>query len=331
MVYFEMKRIKTLLTSVMMLAALTAAGQNVRLEVTGIDNAALKAAIETSTSRLLSEINAANQVGRSIDFTGILRSGGEITSLAMLWNNCHFKVTDTEIVEKCLETGSGWQVRNIPLIMTPAAGSFYEGDDYQEAVINYSRTGQIESFYLSIDQTKYLQVLRGNQDLTDLRRRQLILDYVERFRTAYNQKDIRFLDQIFSDDALIITGKVIRATSKDTNIKVPDKITYKKQDKQEYLTNLKGVFARNAYIRVTFDEVEVKFHPTNINIYGVTLHQGYSASGGYHDDGYVFLLWDFTNEDEPKIHVRTWQPDRYDTNGRNVTKDEVFSCNDFDI
>ena len=125
--------------------------------------------------------------------------------------------------------------------------------------------------------------------------------------------------------------EAMRLYLQSVGIKVPDKVTYKKQDKQEYLTNLKGVFARNSYIRVAFDEVEVKFHPTVRDIYGVTLHQGYSASGGYHDEGYVFLLWDFTNEDEPKIHVRTWQPDRYDTNGRNITKDEVFSCNDFDI
>ena len=37
----------------------------------------------------------------------------------------------------------------------------------------------------------------------------MILDFTERFRTAYNEHNINFLDAIFSDDALIITGKVI--------------------------------------------------------------------------------------------------------------------------
>ena len=69
-------------------------------------------------------------------------------------------------------------------------------------------------------------------------------------------------------------------------------------------------------------------HPVNPNFYGVTLLQGWT-SGKYHDDGYLFLLWDFTNEDAPQIHVRTWQPDKI--GGKPLPKDEVFSLSDFDI
>ena len=167
---------------------------------------------------------------------------------------------------------------------------------------------------------------KDNKEVTDLRRRQLILDYVEQFRTSYNTKDIQFLEQVFSDDALIITGKVI--SQKKDNMKLPDKIIYKKQTKQEYLTNLRRVFANNSYIKVTFDDIKVKRHSTNPNFYGVTLHQGYTSSN-YHDDGYLFLLWDFTDEDHPQIHVRTWQPDQI--NGGRIPDDEIFSLNDFDI
>ena len=146
------------------------------------------------------------------------------------------------------------------------------------------------------------------------------------FRTSYNTKDIQFLEQVFSDDALIITGKVI--SQKKDNIKLPDKIVYKKQTKQEYLTNLRRVFANNSYIKVTFDEIKVMRHPVNADIYGVTLHQGYTSSN-YHDDGYLFLLWDFTDENRPQIHVRTWQPDQI--NGGRIPEADVFSLNDFDI
>ena len=154
--------------------------------------------------------------------------------------------------------------------------------------------GDIESFYLSISMNLYLNVIKNNLELTDLRRRQLILDYVEQFRTAYNQKDLDFLEQVFSEDALIITGKVIKSTPKD-GISVPDKITYKKQNKEQYLNNLKKVFGANKVIKVTFDEIDVMRHPINVNFYGVTLHQGYT-SDIYHDDGFLFLLWDFTDE-----------------------------------
>ena len=177
-----------------------------------------------------------------------------------------------------------------------------------------------------------MNVIRENKEITDLRRRQLILDYVEQFRTAYNQKDLDFLEAIFSDDALIITGTVVKRKTSD-GIPLPDKITYKKQDKQTYLTNLARVFRNNTTIRVTFDEIEVMRHPVNKDFYGVTLHQGYT-SDNYHDDGYLFLLWDFRDEQQPQIHVRTWQPDAYNSDGtgtKRIPKDEIFSLSDFDI
>ena len=94
------------------------------------------------------------------------------------------------------------------------------------------------------------------------------------------------------------------------------------------MDNLKRVFKVTKYIHVSFDDIEVMRHPTNPNIYGVTLHQGWT-SNTYHDEGYVFLLWDFRDEDAPEIHVRTWQPDRFE--GKALARDEVFSLSDFDI
>ena len=244
----------------------------------------------------------------------------------MLWENSPFQCSDEEIVESVISTGTGYQVRNIPLLMCPTDTKLEDDEIYQEAVISFDRQGNIESFYLTLSMNLYMNVIRSNKEVTDLRRRQLILDYVEHFRTAYNQKDAVFLEQVFSDDALIITGKVIKQ-SKD-GIPLPDKIQYKKQTKQEYITNLRRVFSANKYIKVTFDEIEVMRHPVNKDFYGVTLHQGYT-SNNYHDDGYVFLLWDFRNEEAPQIHVRTWQPDRI--NGGKLPKDEVFGLSDFDI
>jgi hypothetical protein len=211
-------------------------------------------------------------------------------------------------------------------MMKPTGEREFNEDEYQEAVISFDKQGNVESFYLSISMNLYMNVIKSNLELTDLRRRQLILDYVEQFRTAYNQKDINFLNQVFSDDALIITGKVIQQKHAE-GFSTP-KIQYNKQSKEQYIKNLRGVFARNNYIKVTFDEIEVMRHPVNPNFYGVTLLQGWT-SGKYHDDGYLFLLWDFTNENAPQIHVRTWQPDK--VGGKPLPKDEVFSLSDFDI
>ena len=211
-------------------------------------------------------------------------------------------------------------------MMKPTGEREFNEDEYQEAVVSFDRQGNVESFYLSISMNLYMNVIKSNLELTDLRRRQLILDYVEQFRTAYNQKDLPFLNQVFSDDALIITGRVI--TQKHAEGFISQKITYNKQSKQQYLTNLSRVFNSANYIKVTFDEIEVNRHPVNPNYYGVTLHQGYT-SNRYHDDGYLFLLWDFSNESAPQVHVRTWQPDK--VNGKELPKEDVFSLSDFDI
>ena len=293
----------------------------------GIDNSTVKSKIESEVSRMLTEINAAQEAGRSLNFSAMGNIGTRVQqSMAMLWENSPFMCTDEEIIEHCLTTGSGYQVRNIPLMMKPTGEREFGEDEYQEAVISFDKQGNIESFYLSISMNLYMNVIKSNLELTDLRRRQLILDYVEQFRKAYNQKDINFLNQVFSDDALIITGRVI--TTKHAEGFTSQKIKYNKQSKEQYIRNLRGVFQRNSYIKVTFDDIEVMRHPVNANYYGVTLLQGWT-SGKYHDDGYLFLLWDFTNESAPQIHVRTWQPDKI--GGKPLPKDEVFTLDDFDI
>ena len=319
---------KLLFVFIALFAATVTKADSVNFTVSdGIDNAAIKSKIESSVSRMLTEINDAQAAGRSLNFSAMGNIATRVQqSMSMLWENSPFICTDEEIIEHCITTGSGYQVRNIPLMMKPTGEREFGEDEYQEAVISFDKQGNVESFYLSISMNLYMNVIKSNLELTDLRRRQLILDYVEQFRTAYNQKDINFLNQVFSDDALIITGKVI--LQKHAEGFATQKIQYNKQSKEQYIKNLRGVFARNSYIKVTFDEIEVMRHPVNPNFYGVTLLQGWT-SGQYHDDGYLFLLWDFTNENAPQIHVRTWQPDKI--GGQPLPKDEVFSLSDFDI
>ena len=53
-------------------------------------------------------------------------------------------------------------------------------------------------------------------------------------------------------------------------------------------------------------------HPisgTGEEIYGIQIRQLY-ASNSYADEGYLFLVVDLRNPDDPIIHVRVWQPDK---------------------
>lgn len=299
---------------------------DVTVQIDGIDNTTVKAKMERTMSAFLTEVNNAQSLKRALNFSGMGLSTNVQSSVSMLWENSPFECTDEEIMEHCIQTGSGYQVRNIPLIMRPTDSSFNE-DEYQEAVFSFDLSGNLESFYLTLSMNLYMNVIKSNKSVTDLRRRQLILDYVEHFRTSYNQKDKEFLEAVFSDDALIITGKVIPQRVRD-NIQLPARVEYTRQTKRQYMTKLSQIFAANKHIKVTFDEIRVVMHPTKSEWYGVTLHQGWT-SDRYHDDGWLFLLWDFSNEDYPTIHVRTWQPDKIE--GKKLPDEEIFSLDDFNI
>ena len=319
---------KYVLVLLLFLTQLSQAAVNVTIGA-GITDENVKSKMERTMSSFLSEVNAAQESNRAINFTGMGISQDVQASISMLWENCPFNCTDSEIVENCIQTGTGYQIRNIPLMMCPTDENFNE-EDYQEAVFTFNKKGNMVSFYIAIAKNQYLKILKSNEDVTDLRRRQLILDFVERFRTAYNQKDIQFLNQIFSDDALIITGKVVKQQTRD-GIKLPDKVEFYKRSKQEYISNLRAQFAKVRYIKVTFDDVKVSASPEP-GVYGVTVKQGYttgSSKGSYHDDGIVFMVWNFKNEDNPEIFVRTWQP--LEVDGKTIAGGgEVFRLSDFD-
>lgn len=294
--------------------------------LTDLDNPTVKAKAQQHISLLLTEFNMASAEGRNLHLDSIPLAEAARTCLTRIWENTPFRTGDTEIIERCLNTYDGnYQVRNIPLFLKD------DGDEqYQEAVIGFDKQGRIIDFHLALDNNLYVKVLKKGWDVTDLRRRQIILDYVEQFRTAYNTKDMDFLEQIYSDDALIITGKVVRSVPSEMNNFMPkDKVIYNKQNKRQYLTNLARVFRANKRIHVMFDDIKVVGHPAKEGFYGVTLKQGYT-SDNYSDSGYLFLLWDFNNPEAPQIHVRTWQPEMINATTK-LPEEEIFTCEDFDI
>ena len=153
------------------------------------------------------------------------------------------------------------------------------------------------------------KVISGKLEEKDADNRRMILNYCEHLRTSYTTKDIDFLRQVFSDQALIIVGNVVRSADNNsaTGIEGDEKVTFSLKTKKEYLERLEKVFAANKKIDVKFTDFRIMRHPTMEGIYGVSMKQKYT-SDRYSDDGYLFILWDFRNKSMPLIHVRTWQP-----------------------
>ena len=137
-----------------------------------------------------------------------------------------------------------------------------------------------------------------------------IMQFISKYMTAYYVNDIDFIEKIFSDEALIIVGNVIRTTA--SNLTLNDKIKYYIKTKPEYLESLKNVFENDTFIKLEFNDIIMEKHRLN-NFVGVTIKQLWYAEH-YWDEGFLFLLFEH-DENEPDkfvLHVRAWQDDELD-------------------
>jgi len=305
----------------------------------GYSNPALIQKMQQNLSAVLTEINKAQKENRLLNTVGLGMNTFAKNSLSMLWANIHFYCDDSEIVERCWVFGDGkeFMVSHLPLIIDVEGSQFGNGT-YQEAVVEFDQQGIIKDFRFSLD-AQLSESMENCGTVVDVERRMKILSYCERLRTAYNQKDLDFINQIFSDDALIITGTVVTVRPAEDRFSQKLKVVYKKQSKQEYIANLKKAFLRNKWIDVKFSDIgenaELKGcagitrSDVNPNMYGVRLRQEWSSSN-YSDTGYLFLLWDFSDEDKPVIHVRTWQPEIVG-GVRQVPDNDISTLGGFDL
>jgi hypothetical protein len=242
-----------------------------------------------------------------------------------MWEMSRFYCTESSVRERILKKPQGgYEVRNIPIYMDEAA----DEDKEQEMVLVFNSSGVIDNIYMSIETNRYNQLISQGKNVTELRRRQIILDFIENFRTAYNRKDLSYIESVYSEDALIITGKVVKVSKPDASGQfLPQQtIQYQKQSKKEYVDKLNKIFSSNSYINVKFDDVEIKQHKLIPSVYGVSMMQGWNTSK-YSDEGYLLLVIDFSDDDKPLIHVRTWQPDK--VGGKSLAENEKFKLEMF--
>jgi len=291
----------------------------------------VRSTMQNNTKVLFKEINSAydhNKAALTLSASNLTQSA--IKRIQSLWATSHFYCTETGITTRVLKSQGGYQVRNIPVFMKEGKT---DDDQFQDVVIEFTLDGKISDLYIAIAPHQYAKIMSASNEVTDIRHRQMILDLVENFRTAYNTKDMQYLDNIYSDDALIITGKVLKPLKRgDAPTALnKQKIEYSVQNKKQYLRNLSRVFASNSYINIKFDNIVVTQHEGNPNIYGVTLKQNWNSSN-YRDEGWLFLLIDYSDESNPLIWVRTWQP-LEDSSGNPVhySTEDIFGFKDFGI
>lgn len=308
---------------VFLFATLVAQGQS-RTQVVFLndDLSNVHSRMQFNISALLTDFNTSFVAQRSPNFDGgvVVTDDGK-ERVRQLWASGAFRCPETNLSGNILKRPSGgYQFRNIPLIIASQEGG-------QEAVVNLDAEGRIEDVNFGIEQHKYAALLSKGNTLTDLNRRKMIVDFLENFRTAYNRKDIELLRHTFSDNALIIVGRVLEPQPNHPEYMMSlgkKRVELIQYNKQQYLAQLLKSFERNAFIDVKFEEVEITKHPGFANIYGVNVKQSWRSST-YGDVGYLFLMIDFENEQHPLIHVRSWQPEK------ETAREEVIELGDFDI
>lgn len=186
----------------------------------------------------------------------------------------------------------------------------------------------VEEVTFTFDENKKIECVAfglGSQAKTDIFNKgvgawsdyakMVIATFLENYKTAFALKRLDYLESVFDDNATIITGHIIKKAPKvamegesfiNSNNKL---IKYTRQTKSEYMRKLKMCFQSNQFINIRFADNDVVKMGAGGETYGIQIKQDYYSTN-YGDHGYLFLMVDFNDPDNPSIKVRTWQPDR---------------------
>lgn len=178
----------------------------------------------------------------------------------------------------------------------------------EDVVFQMTPEGKITSLSFGLNKPAVDDIM--NQTAWGDTARQVLITFLESYKTAYALKRLEYIRSIFSDDALIITGSVVKASGQMERQPIDGKVVkYTRQTKGEYMKKLEHIFASSEFINLRFADNQVRKSGVGGEIYGIQIKQDYFSSS-YGDTGYLFLMVDLNHPKEPVIHVRTWQPEK---------------------
>ncbi len=190
----------------------------------------------------------------------------------------------------------------------------------ENVVFHFNAEGKIYNLGFSLSKIAINDIM--SKDVWSEYDRIILINFLENYKTAYALKRLDYIEKVFSDDALIITGTVVMVKTKNENLYENNQIVrYNRYSKQQYIKHLTYSFNSKEYINIEFEKSRIRKAGKKGNIYGIQIKQNYYSSN-YGDIGYLFLLVDLSVQNEPVIQVRTWQP----TIGPN---ESVYGLGDF--
>jgi hypothetical protein len=200
----------------------------------------------------------------------------------------------------------------------------------ENVVFTFNNYGKIDGVQFALEETSARNVM-GDNGIDELSRLTLI-NFLENYKTAFAMKNLEYIESIFSDDAVIITGRVLRTTEQSSEFKniqskmdnqvVHGNVLYTRMSKEHYIKRLKNSFNSKEWINIKFGGTTIDSSKQS-NTFGVRLVQDY-FSNNYGDHGYLFLLIDASDRENPLIRVRMWQPEIDETV-------QPFSMEEYDL
>ena len=200
----------------------------------------------------------------------------------------------------------------------------------EDVVLTFNQEKQIESIAFGLGQVAENDILCKNAPGWKDETREMLMEFLENYKTAYCLKRLDYIREVFADDAVIIIGNVAKRKTAQTgyqerkvSLEGQEKIQYNRYTKDEYLKNLDRCFRRNEFINIRFSNNDIQWLEKyqNEEIFAIQIGQEYNSSS-YGDKGFLFLLVNMTDHDQPQIKVRTWQPNEVDMK-------KVYNAGDF--
>lgn len=209
---------------------------------------------------------------------------------------------------KIYRNGDRTVVRAVPMSFSFQRGlrkSFVE-----DVVFTFTPDGKIDNLAFALDESATTDVL--TKGAWPENARMSIIEFLENYKTAFALERLDYIRTIFDDNAVIITGKIVKpkldGIPENNRLQLSQNVVKTRYTKEQYIKHLEQSFASKEFINIRFSNNDIIKAGKGGEIYGIQIKQDY-YSDNYGDTGYLFLLVDINSPTEPIIKVRTWQPE----------------------
>ena len=171
----------------------------------------------------------------------------------------HARPSGRDVKTQLNKTRSGYELRPIRVLQNYPS---LKRQTTEYLVLDFNDSGVLQDVNLCINQTLYNRFVKEAQFGKDWGNRQEIIKFIEKYRTAYMTRDIKTVDLMFAEDALILIGRKIKRQTLSPEIqyrklgKQPD-YNYIKLTKQQYIKRQRRVFQSQRDIFLDFDSFNI--------------------------------------------------------------------------